>query len=269
MLDLDYAMAPDIYRYNNLIGQVNGAYALNHQQTTTVQLQALSEQLKTTSGDKTHYYSGIADKVGRIVNFFNTGDAALSAWEFNQLSKPDILAGSVWEYSNEHACISDTNPLNGLPNGQFIYPDDTPCPGPLVAGTDVTSRFYKDGVELNWDPTLPQPGQAYTQEQRNYLEIMGHIIPARTKSLGQVDVEEQRLQSVPFNLISSYLNMRSGFTNSNQGHSAEFHGYLSEAGRGRETYWLQVMEQGIGLKPDVTGSYSGLYPTTNLTGTQP
>jgi hypothetical protein len=88
---------------------------------------------------------------------------------------------------------------------------------------------------------------------------MGYIIPARTEALGQVDVEEQRAKSIPFSLISSYLNMSLDFTTSNQGHSAQFHGYLSEPERGRGNYWLRVMEQGFDLSPRTGGNYSGLY----------
>jgi hypothetical protein len=53
--------------------------------------------------------------------------------------------------------------------------------------------------------------------------------------------------------------MSAGFTNSNQGHSAQFHGYLSEPERGRGNYWLRVMEDGMLLFPTVEGNYSGLY----------
>jgi hypothetical protein len=276
-----YAMPPDIYRYTNLIGQVDGNNVIQHGKTTTAELKVLSEQMKQAAGgDKTHYYRSIADKAGRIVNFFNTGDAALTAWEFNQLTKPDYLEGfdgsegSEWDYSNEQTC---GEPLYDEITGEVVgaiggnYPDGSPCPGPTDLDINVTSRFYQDGTEISWDPTIPQTGQPYTQEQRNYLEIMGHIIPARTKSLAQLDVEDERKRPnnpVPFLSISNTVPM-GGFTNSNQGHSAQFYGYLSEPERGRGNYWLQVMVKGIGLNPELTGSYSGLYPNTNVTGTQP
>ena len=257
----DYAMPPDIYRYTNLVGQVDGNNVIRHGKTTTDELKTLSEQLKQASGDsKTHYYRGIADKVGRIVNFFNTGDAALTAWEFNQLTKPDYLEsldgseGSEWDYSNEQTCgepVYDeiTGEVIGATGGR--YPDGSTCPGPMVSGVDVTSRFYQDSTEITWDPSLPAADEAYSTEQKNFLNVMGYIIPARTEALGQVgDPTIAELGG-----ISKF----NEFTNSNQGHSAQFHGYLSEPERGRGNYWLRVMEQGFDLSPRTSGNYSGLY----------
>lgn len=88
--------------------------------------------------------------------------------------------------------------------------------------------------------------------------------------MGKVNIQKEREEnSVPLDLIDGFADMSTGFTNSNQGHSAEFHGYLSEPNRGRETYWMRVMEDGIKLDPYVEGNYSGLYPGSNVTGTQP
>jgi hypothetical protein len=50
-----------------------------------------------------------------------------------------------------------------------------------------------------------------------------------------------------------------GFTDSNQGHSAQFHGYLGDTEVStRDDYWLDVMDTGFNLDPD--GAYSKLYP---------
>ncbi len=268
---IGYAMPPDIYRYTNLIGQVNGNNVIRHGKTTTDELKTLSEQLKQASGDgKAHYYRGIADKVGRIVNFFNTGDAALTAWEFNQLTKPDYLEsfdsseGSEWDYSNEQACKATYGP-GGAVTG-WRYPDGTPCPGPVDSRAEVTSRFYQDNTEIRWDPALPAVGEAYSAEQKNFLNMMGYIIPARTEALGQVNIKKEREENkVPLELINGFTDMSTGFTNSNQGHSAQFHGYLSEPERGRGNYWLRVMADGMRLDPLTLldpykqDDYSGLY----------
>jgi hypothetical protein len=198
------------------------------------------------SGKKS-YYDELAKhlKQKRIINYYNRRDAALKAWEFNQLTKPDTSTPNdepKWRYSNEQLC--EKNLVADLWN----YPDNTDCDGPSV--TQVTSRFYKDNVQMAWNSRTSNDFHAYAQ-------IIGHIIPARTKSLGQ-------MKKLDLNQVSSEISAvehNVGFTDSNQGHSAEFHGYLGDTEVStRDDYWLDVMETGFGLNPDITGSYSGLHP---------
>ncbi|WP_303909410.1 hypothetical protein [Thiohalomonas denitrificans] len=246
---LNYDMPPDVYRFNNIITDDNGTAVMRHGETTTAQLTA------DFGTGNNNYYREIGTKSGRIVNFFNTGDAALTAWEFNQLTKPDYSKGPEWEYSNEQICAASSyDEITGEPTG-WSYPDGAPCAGPSVE--TVSSRFYRDVEQLDWDPQRPVDG---SEAQTHYVRILGHIIPARTNALGQVDTNLQnRENGVPFSDISGGSASNRSFTTSNQGHSAQFHGYLSEPGRGRGNYWLQVMEESFRLNPQAKGVYSGLY----------
>ena len=264
----DYAMPPDIYRYTNLIKKWEDDYFVQHRQTSsTEKLRSYSNQLKTASNStaKTHYYHGIAGKVGRLVNFFNTVDGALTAWELNQLTKPDLTGGPEWSRDWEDLCKAvEYDPVLGDAIA-WEYPDGTSCPAPdaHVDGREKISRFYRDTEELSWNPKIPSGSESYSTEQRNYLQIMAHIIPARTESLGQVNIDKERKRTTSPPLFTGFTDSNhnmAGFSNSNQGHSAQFHGYLSEGGRGRAEYWKQVMNKGLDLKPNKEGHYSGLHP---------
>ncbi|MES9830597.1 MAG: hypothetical protein ABW201_20280 [Candidatus Thiodiazotropha sp.] len=235
----DYGMPPDIYRYTNMIVQESGQSVIRHGETTSEQL----AQEFGSNPDVAPYHAGITGSVGRLVNFVNTGDAALNTWEFNQLTKPDFLHPNgepEWRYSNEQLCRED--PLVG--DLLWYYPDNSFCEGPSV--TRVTSRFYRDDEEIAWNSQSPDGFHAYAQ-------IMGHIIPARTVSLGRV---EDTLTEAPIRVPNE------GFTTSNQGHSAEFHGHLADPDIPRTNYWLDVMEDGFEMlnRPDGTNDYSGLRP---------
>jgi hypothetical protein len=244
----DYGIPPDIYRYTNMIVQENGQSVIRHGMTTSTQLEQDfgSGAVPDPDADPAPYLTGIRDKAGRIVNFTNPRDAALTAWEFNQLTKPDTSDPNgepVWRYSNEQVCqVTGYDDVTGDANA-WQYPDGTSCEGPSV--TRVTSRFYRDDEEIAWHSQSTDGYHAYAQ-------IMGHIIPARTNALGQLEIVLQGMSVAPV--------VNEGFTDSNQGHSAEFHGYLAEPGIPRKDYWLRVMEDGFDLNPDRTDSYSGLHP---------
>jgi hypothetical protein len=239
----DYGMPPDIYRYTNMIVQENGQSVLRHGVTH-------SDTLELEFGPGTAYYAGIKGKAVRIVNFSNPSDTALNAWEFNQLTKPDTSTPNgekKWRYSNEQLCRPD------IPESPILwyYPDNTICDDPSV--TQVTSRFYQDNVQMDWHSQTPEGFHAYAQ-------IIGHIIPARTVSLGQMEKPDPD-DPMPESSEISAVETHEGFTDSNQGHSAEFHGYLGDTEVStRDDYWLDVMEKGFGILQR-EGNYSGLRPT--------
>lgn len=237
----DYAMPPDVYRFANMIVENEGAYMITHQKTATEK--QLRDQFDTNSESyHNSRYGSLLGKAGRIVNFFNAQDAALSAWEINQLTKPDSTGGSEWEYSNEQLCLpSDYDYITGE-TISWAYPDGTSCAGPAVL--DVASRFYRDGVELSWDPTLPVNGST---AQIQFAQILGHIVPSHTNSLGPLD-------DLPVGFYGK--DDWWSFTNSNQGHSSQFHGYLSDPERKRRDYWQSILSGSMLLNPDA--DYSGL-----------
>jgi hypothetical protein len=82
---------------------------------------------------------------------------------------------------------------------------------------------------------------------------LARLIPARTNALGQSNIDDELIGIASQNL---------GFTNSNQDHSAQFHGYYSElspySGSGsavRAVYWNLLLQDSVQLP---TGNYSGL-----------
>lgn len=48
-----------------------------------------------------HYYQSIGSKTD-IHNYYNDQDAALTGWEFNQLTMPDYSNGPTWDYTSTY-----------------------------------------------------------------------------------------------------------------------------------------------------------------------
>ena len=134
IVDGTFAMPPDKYRYN--VPAVHGP-------TTDENMALLSVGPP--------YHAGIFNNVGRTVNFYNGPDAALSAWEFQQLTKPDRNNGPTWSF-NADSCTTC---------GSLLRQD----------------RYERGDSPLTWSGTVP-----LTEDDAN---ILAHIIPARTLALGQ------------------------------------------------------------------------------------
>jgi hypothetical protein len=208
-----YDMPPDVYRY---------AQPANHGPTSDIYYETLVNR-------GLPYYENIKSQGTRIINFWNRGDAALNAWEFNQLTKPDLLGGPTWNYSNELLdCINNNEPVDCATTYQ-----------------QVSDSYFRATTELqfNRDSVLTIDGAATNDTSA----ILAHIIPYRTNALGQVESD------ITSNEILS------GFTNSNQDHSAQFHGYYSER-RGvipfRAGYWNNILQESFAFDSDT--DYSGL-----------
>jgi hypothetical protein len=203
----DYDMPPDLYRFN-LAEEDGGSLVIRHGPTTDAAMDAL------VGSGKPSYYDKLGDnlKGKRIINYFNEGDAALNAWEFNQLAKPDTP--DHWNYST------------------VPYADDR-----------VTSEFKERYQLLQWSDQV-------TEDSAN---ILARLTPARTNALGQSGIVDASIGVRSQNL---------GFTNSNQDHSAQFHGYYSEPSpysgdnsAVRAIYWNRILNRSVGLGLD---DYSGL-----------
>jgi len=221
--DDEYDMPPDIYRYN--LEQDN---LIKHGATSNI-------EMRNSAIDTNSYYTGIIANAGKIVNYINSGDAALSAWELNQLTKPDVQDGNIWRYVNENICWTGTGEsVRGL----------IPTCGLLTPRVDtVTSHFFvfENGVnrELNWGSRPITTDTA---------DIIAHLIPARTKALGQ--------GGVTGNEISSNSQVLLGLTASNQDHSAVFHGYFGDS-KPRNEYWDDVLSEVFSFEI-LSDDYSGL-----------
>jgi hypothetical protein len=76
------------------------------------------------------------------------------------------------------------------------------------------------------------------------FDAIAHIIPARTKALGQGDVGGE---------ISIGSDLK--YSSSNHDHSAVFHGYFGDKskGEGRKIYWENILTEVFQL-----ANYSGL-----------
>ncbi len=86
--------------------------------------------------------------------------------------------------------------------------------------------------------------------EEDTADAIAHIIPARTEALGQLNRTGGEVRgNIPLNLTSS-----------NQDHSAQFHGYLSEpkgGSRVRLQFWLNMMRIGFEIGED---DFSDLAP---------
>lgn len=248
--DSDYDIPPDIYRYDLVAKDQNGQLALDDNGNLIIQHGPTSDAKMSESNKGSHYYSGIKNKVGRIINLFNSSDAALSAWELNQFNRPN--AG--WSYGNEM-----TDYLDALSDYNFCVASSNNGGLSCIAPTPYTneivnSRFFDSGVftttEIHW--TIP------TTE--NSANILSNIVPGRTRALGQTSSSGE---------ISAERNYDLLLTNSNQDHSAQFHGYYSEIRPGnravRARYWNIILSQSLELsKVPELYQYSGLRNTVGI-----
>jgi len=173
-----------------------------------------------TDGSSTtgHYFAGIGSNV-RIINLFNPQDIALNGWEFDQLTKPNFAQGETWNYSNSY--------LDAVV--EYFRNCIDICDSPPSEPIEVTSSFRRGNTAVPFN-------------QDAAFEIMAHVIPARTFTLGQVEVAVG-------NEIGGNQPM-AGFTNSNQDHSAPYHGFYSErslenSSQQRAAYWNILLDQSI------------------------
>ena len=91
----------------------------------------------------------------------------------------------------------------------------------------------------------------------NKFDILAHAVPARTEPLGQ--------ESNVNGEVSLVVGI-TGYTNSNQDHSAPYHGYYSEFSvrdmgsdtkrQHRAKYWNSVLNTSVQLKENI--DYTGL-----------
>jgi len=222
--DNDYDMPPDVYRFD----LTDSDDQLKHGPTTDEATTALIDQGYLS------YYQNISAKAnGRIVNFYNPADSALAGWQLNQKTKPDFADGDTWVYLNKNKCPN----IDRLNLNVLFSKDD--CALGLAVINPVTSRFF------SWNKV--NVGREFIWGNLNdRADIMAHIIPARTKALGQDEI-----------LGEVKNNFGLGFTKSNQDHSAVFHGYFGAPDKNRKAYWSSVLSEVFGFPPG-TDNYSGL-----------
>jgi hypothetical protein len=233
-------MPPDMYRSDFVERDSEGKAILDNNQHPVISHGETSDA-KMSSPTGTPYYSGLVGKLKqrRIMNFYNGVDAALSAWELNQLTRPGY---GKMSYRNDMTDALDR--YNSCKETAIRVDADvlSVCGAPPASPSSVASHFYNDaGQEVFWSEDTT-PGSA---------AILSLATPTRTKALGQTPE------------IFSGNNL--DFTNSNQDHSAQFHGYYAEPsvkeGHApvRARYWNKVLRDVLKLElPPFGNDYSGL-----------
>ncbi|MBU0681412.1 MAG: alpha/beta hydrolase [Proteobacteria bacterium] len=184
----DYDMPPDKYRYN--LPRIHHGLDNYHKDGPDDELL------------RPYYFRNYdwSQKL-RVLNFNNEDDAALNAWQFDQLTKP-----------NADSFLADLNSPDRLGETLFEYNYNI-----LITADDedglplVTDVFNREDIELFW--AEPDPGQ---RPDDATIGILSHILPSRTYSLGTRDMRVGN-EGIPINLFSDY-----SLTASNQDHSAEF-----------------------------------------------
>ncbi len=164
-------------------------------------------------------YNGISSNAGRIINFNNISDAALSGWRLNQVLKPAGTGIAMSLSPNDTKWLYKYNPVNANLQTESI--------------TDV---FHIDPpgllneFETTWNEINPTFGPAGIGNP----EYLAHILPGRTAPFGQLGntkgevVGAVDLSSPPYNYKAS-----------NFDHSAQFLG----ANAGRNTcYWSTLLD---------------------------
>lgn len=118
--------------------------------------------------DRNHHFKGKSAHAGRILNFYNTADKALTAWEFDQLTKPDVAQGNNWFYTNSYRkayADYETCP--------FLNSDD---PGPEAACVSQLPAIPNEVVSEFQEGRVVVP---YNSE--NAFRILAYSVPARTE----------------------------------------------------------------------------------------
>lgn len=227
--DTVYDMPPDMYRDNLVVDDGQGNMVVKHGPT--------SETVMGRNSTGNHYYKGISTHVQRILNFYNPEDAALTAWEFNQLTKPDYAQGLSWSYTNSYHKAYTVYETCLFFNSEETDPEAYCADQKPADNIQVVSEFKEGDIDI-----------PYSLE--NAYKILAHAIPARTEPLGQAHTLGEIETNGNLGMI--------GFTNSNQDHSAPFHGYYSQSRNDtsfRANYWNSVISKSlrlIGLN-DLTG----------------
>jgi len=246
-----FDMPPDMWRYDsikrNTSGQPidmdlniipsDGNYIVEHGPTDDVNM--------GPNDLGNHYYKNVGTKT-RILNFFNTQDAALTGWEFNQLTKPDLLGGPpTWGYTNTYheqyqiyeRAYLDCLELN-IDNPQRIS----------ICDSEPTVQIFKPDEKLLYQAIFQRDDIESPYNDQTRIDILSHIIPARTEPLGQQLVEQVQKNNTAVEIFDNPE--MGGFTNSNQDHSAPFHGYYSQVSpknnkQSRARYWNVILDISI------------------------
>lgn len=266
--ETDFDMPLDMWRSDhirrNATGQpidlndelvvAGGNYVVEHGRT--------GDFYMTPNDDGNHYYGGDGENIGigektRILNFFNRGDAALTGWEFNQLTKPDYKGGPTWDYTNtyhQQSSVYEQAYMDCLEKNQDEFFPENLCD----ADTSITS--LKPDDTGTYQSIFQLSKNAIPYNDANRINILSHIIVARTEPLGQAEIGLDTTNTSRGE-ISSNLEMV-GYTNSNQDHSAPYHGYYAQPSvrdvrfQQRAAFWNTLLTVSMGLNPlgnDLTG----------------
>jgi len=210
--------------------------------------------------DAKHYYKGIGLKTN-ILNYSNSLDAALTGWEFNQLTKPDYKGGPTWDYTSTYhqayEIYEDAYADCLIANHGAEFPS-----AEEICNSNLLVQILKPDENSSYQSIFARDDNNIAFNENNKFNILSRIIPVRTEPLGQWQSSDMHARLSEINSDIQLL----GLTNSNQDHSAPFHGYYSEIStvpgfriRQRASFWNQVLSTSIGLNPSqLSGLYNGI-----------
>lgn len=166
-------------------------------------------QLGMANDENQSLYKRMQGSVERMINFYNPDDAALKAWEFNGLTRPDACARDKVDCYDNYPSFT-------------LRLDDTDNPA------IKRDRFYRGSQELDWVNANGEVSNPITEHE---AWVLGMITPPRTQALGQVEMDERGHLS--YNFLVDY-------GKSNQGHSGQFYSAYSDALV--KDYWRRILD---------------------------
>jgi len=135
-------------------------------------------------------------------------------------------------------------------------------PGPEeICDSDTSVQALKPNTAGIYRSIFQLAGNDIAYNEQSKIDILSHIIPARTEPLGQQAVAKEAVKNTEVEITDNFALL--GLTNSNQDHSAPFHGYYSQLSpRNRElqraAYWNTVLSESLNLIPQRLNDLTGL-----------
>ncbi len=249
---VDNEFPPDIYRWANLLSE----------ETITLKNTSTAEMRSRWGSGAIPYYEKLHSKSSkfRMTSYFNIHDNATTAWEFQQLSKPDGPDG--WRYQSSRAC--------GATKENYKWRD-----GEICFRESDEGRVFHNNVKVDW----PDASGRDSDDEHKRFNVMARVIPARTRALGRIDFRGDRMPQVKDgvpddrlmrvspvagetpvipDLMTTY-ELSEDATNSGFDHSIQYHGYMTEVrGSGeafRGDYWREYVKGSLQYQED---DFSGL-----------
>ncbi|MBL1294520.1 MAG: alpha/beta hydrolase, partial [Thiotrichales bacterium] len=182
--------------------------------------------------ERSLYYDRIDSSAGSIVNYFNPLDAAMGAWEINQITKPDS-AGSLSTVIDVLLPGFLDAPLFGLSAWRYLPSLERRLGEDNLLIKEATDSYFENDQSLG-DFNRAAPITF------NSARILSYITPSRTGALGQ-SAEVSGMSELSVIDAAEFIVDREGqgYGPANQGHTSQFFKTFSE----RSRYWSNLLEE--------------------------